>query len=196
MQHFKTYIPVSLISILSFMATFINAQTYNFLRYDRDAILDGEFWRILTGNLTHAGMGHWLVNIVGLWIIWFLYVTNPQQANRMLIVIATTAIGTCLGIIIFESQLMWYVGLSGALHGLLTAGIVITFKSDKKMQFVLAILLCAKLVYEQILGPLPGSEKTTTVPVIVNSHLYGAISGVVVGIIILFYKKPLYKASN
>ena len=34
------------------------------------------------------------------------------------------------------------------------------------------------------MGPLPGSEQMTQVPVIVNSHLYGAMTGLLVALLL------------
>src|SRR5690348_16523483 len=36
------------------------------LRYDRDAVLHGEVWRLLTGNFVHLGAGHLLEDMAGL----------------------------------------------------------------------------------------------------------------------------------
>ena len=181
MQQISKFTAPALITLISCFFTANYVGLYNFFRYDRDAIFRCELWRILTGNLTHAGLGHWAVNMIGLWLLWFIYVDNSQKQYKMLLVLFVTSIGTCIGILILEPQLKWYVGLSGALHGLFAAGIVLSFRSEPKLQFLLAILLSSKLIYEQIMGPLPGTEQTTSVPVLVNSHLYGAITGIITG---------------
>ena len=177
-----------LIAVFSLIFTVKNIGLYDALRYDRSAILSGELWRILTGNLTHADMNHLIINIVGLWILWLIFSNEQRKQYEMLIAIIFTSIGTCTGLLLLEPQLKWYVGLSGALHGLFAAGIIISFKSEPRFHLFMGLLLVTKLAYEQFMGPLPGSEKTITVPVIVNSHLYGAISGVVVGFIFILYK--------
>lgn len=181
MQQISKFTAPLLITLISVFFTASYGGLYNLLRYDRDAIYRGEIWRILTGNLSHAGMGHWTVNMIGLWLLWYIYVDSQQKQLKMLFVLFIASIGTCTGILFLEPQLKWYVGLSGALHGLFAAGIVLSFRSEPKIQFLLAILLGSKLVYEQIIGPLPGSEQTTGIPVIVNSHLYGAITGIITG---------------
>ena len=42
---------------------------------------------------------------------------------------------------------------------------------------VLWAAVVAKLAYEQLVGPLPGSEAAAGGAVVVNAHLYGAIGG-------------------
>ena len=41
-------------------------------RYQREAIADGEFWRLFSGHLAHLGISHLLLNIAGLLLIWLL----------------------------------------------------------------------------------------------------------------------------
>ena len=184
MQQISRFLAPALITCISYFFSANFAVLHSLLRYERDAILHGEVWRILTGNLTHAGLGHWTVNMLGLWLLWFIYAENKQRRYEILFVLLLTSIGTCTWLLLLEPQLKFYVGLSGALHGLFAAGIVLSFKSEPKMQLLLATLLCIKLLYEQFMGPLPGSEKMTHVPVIVNSHLYGAITGLIAGFLL------------
>lgn len=194
MQHISRFIAPALITVISYFFSPNYTGLHNSLRYDRDAILHGEIWRTLTGNLTHAGLGHWIINIFGLWVLWLMYVENKKRQYQMLLVLFVTSIGTCIGLLLLEPQIKWYVGLSGALHGLIAAGIVLSFKREPRMQLLLTILLCTKLVYEQFSGPLPGSEKMTSVPVIVDSHLYGAITGLIAGFLIQL--RDLYSGSD
>jgi len=175
-----------LISMFSLIFTVKNTGLYDPLRYDRSAILNGEVWRILTGNLVHADMRHWIVNILGLWILWLIYSNDYRKKHEMLLVIFLTSLGTSTGLLLFEPQLQWYVGLSGALHGLFAAGIILSFRTEPGFQTILVLLLFTKLMYEQIIGPMPSSEDAISIPVIVNSHLYGAISGILVGTSIAF----------
>ena len=43
---------------------------------------------------------------------------------------------------------------------------------------MLAVFVAGKLLWEQTVGPLPGSESSAGGTVIVNAHLYGAVGGV------------------
>ena len=184
MKYYYQYVIPLLITIFSFFFTIIKPGLYNHVRYDRNAILSGEFWRVLTGNFTHADMNHWLINIASLWALWIIFSKHNKKPFILLSTVILASISVCLCLLFFEPQIKWYVGLSGALHGLFAAGIILSFKSEPGFMFVFAIFLSAKLLYEQLSGPLPGSAEMITLPVIVNSHLYGAISGIIIGIII------------
>ena len=45
--------------------------------------------------------------------------------------------------------------------------------------WILLMLVIIKLAYEQLWGPMPGSESTAGGKVVVDAHLYGAIFGFV-----------------
>jgi rhomboid family GlyGly-CTERM serine protease len=89
------------------------------------------------------------------------------------------------GLWFFHPELQWYVGLSGLLHGILAAGLIATWRPARAEMIALAALLIAKLVWEQTVGPMPGSEGSSGGTVIVDAHLYGTVGGVLMAILIL-----------
>jgi len=101
-------------------------------------------------------------------------------------VIALLAID--LGLWTLEPQLIWYVGLSGLLHGYLAAGAIDGLRTGQIDYWLLTGFLVVKLGYEQLVGPLPGSEGTTGGSVVVAAHLYGAIGGALSGAFLSFRK--------
>jgi len=149
------------------------------LRYDRDGILNGEVWRIITGHLVHLGWPHLLMNIIGLLLIWLLFGHLIKRNSWFLILTANTIL-TSAGMLLFNPELKWYVGLSGVLHGMFVAGAVISIKAGYRAELLLLVLLTAKLAWEQVVGPLPGSAEFAGGNVIVDAHLYGAISGLII----------------
>ncbi|MGI9273204.1 MAG: rhombosortase [Woeseiaceae bacterium] len=158
-------------------------------RYDRIAIADGELWRLLSGHLVHLGWSHFAMNAVGLMLICYLVAARFRDRD-WLIITATVIAGIDLGFWFLEPQLSWYVGLSGVLHGLLAAGAVSGMLDRQKDFWLIAAFLVAKLAYEQVVGPLPGSEGTAGGEVVVASHLYGAVGGVIAGLGFCLRKAP------
>ena len=65
-------LPIGL-AMLSTGCTFGGFTLVRLLRYDRDAILAGQLWRVLTGHLVHLGGSHLAMNLVGLALIWMLF---------------------------------------------------------------------------------------------------------------------------
>ena len=150
------------------------------LRFDRLAIQEGELWRLFTGHLVHLGWRHWLLNAAGVLLVWLL-VGNRLGAMTWLALAVSIALGTSAGLWFLNPSLSWYVGLSGALHGFLVAGLVAALTGGQRSLRLEAVLLfavvVAKLAYEQISGPLPGSEFSAGGRVVVDAHLYGAVAG-------------------
>ena len=161
------------------------------LRYDRPALLDAELWRLLTGHFVHLGLSHLLLNVAGLLLIWYLIGASFTRLQWLLVMLSVI-VGIDLGFWFLQPQLVWYVGLSGLLHGLLAAGIVAGIPAGRLDAWILGVLLVAKLAYEQLAGPLPGSAEASGGAVIVAAHLYGAIAGAVAagGILISVHRRP------
>ncbi|MEC7804297.1 MAG: rhombosortase, partial [Pseudomonadota bacterium] len=91
------------------------------VRYDRAAIAEGEFWRIITGHLAHLGWNHLVMNVAGLWLVTYVFAPAGKPwlwATGML----ATAMLTSAGLYFFNPQLSFYVGLSGVLHGIIVIG--------------------------------------------------------------------------
>jgi rhomboid family GlyGly-CTERM serine protease len=148
------------------------------LRYDRAAIASGELWRLLSGHFAHLGTSHLILNILGLLLVWFLVAAHLTR-KHWLVVAAVVITGVDVGFWFLQPQLLGYVGLSGLLHGLLAAGVVAGLGSGRAEPVILAVILVAKVAYEQLAGPLPGSEASTGGNVIVAAHAYGAITGAI-----------------
>lgn len=153
------------------------------LRYERDGILSGEVWRLLTGHLVHLTWGHFALNVGGLVLIWLLFGARLSPA-RWLIVLLASALGVSTGLLVAHPELNWYVGLSGVLHGMFVAGALGGLYAGYRAEWLLLGLLALKLAWEQLAGPLPGTEELAGGLVIVDAHLYGALSGLAAGLLL------------
>jgi rhomboid family GlyGly-CTERM serine protease len=147
------------------------------LRFDRAGITGGEYWRLLTGHLVHLGWGHLALNVLGLFLVWSIC-GRAFSARGWCVVLLLVLAGTDAGLWFLDPQLEWYVGLSGLLHGMLMAGIVALLLKGSRDLLLLGLLVAAKVIWEQLIGPLPGSEGLAGAAVVVNAHLYGALAGV------------------
>jgi membrane associated rhomboid family serine protease len=90
------------------------------LRYERAAVLHGEYWRLLTGHLVHGSGQHLLLNAVGLGLIAALF-PREYSLRGWLLILASSVVIIDLGFVFLEPQLEWYVGLSGVLRDRLVA---------------------------------------------------------------------------
>ncbi len=152
------------------------------LRYQRQAVLHGEWWRLVTAHLVHGSFRHLALNIAGLYVIAALLRRDFSRSEWMVIIAAACA-AIASGFIWLSPNLQWYVGLSGLLHGCLAAGAVVWWRVERPLlAAALTILLVAKLSWEQLHGALPLAG---TLPVIVDAHLYGALGGAMAALAII-----------
>ena len=89
-----------------------------------------------------------------------------------------SALAISAGLWFFNPEIDWYVGASGALHGVMTAGTLAHLRRRDLDGWILAVFIVAKLAYEQFAGAMPFAGDAST---IVDAHLYGAIGGLVAG---------------
>ena len=133
-------------------------------------------WRLLSGHFVHLGWSHLFLNLAGLSLVMWL-VGYAFDVLHWALITALSIAAIDAGLWLLDVQLDWYVGLSGLLHGLLAAGLFVGLARRDREALILAVFVLAKLGWEQLVGPLPGSESTSGGAVIVNAHLYGAAGG-------------------
>ncbi|MBT8135469.1 MAG: rhombosortase [Gammaproteobacteria bacterium] len=154
------------------------------LRYDRSAVDAGvQWWRLLSGHLVHLGLSHTLLNLAGLALVILLF-PREYTAWQWWLLLLGGAAGISAGFVLLRVDLVWYVGLSGILHGLFAAGAVRWIRVGDLEGYALALFLVGKLAWEQWNGALPLSVSTSGGPVVVDAHLYGAVIGTVFALVL------------
>jgi len=185
----KNSILVLSIIVLSALAQLSLKFGVDWLQYARVDIDAGQWWRFITGNMVHLTWRHFVMNALALVAIYALY-PDSLKVRGMLLVFLLCCLSVTLGIWMFSPNIHWYVGLSGALHGLLVTLIIIDYITHKYLlNMLLLIALIAKLAWEGMMGPLPGSEFSAGGPVVVQAHFYGFVGGLVVTASIFLFNK-------
>jgi rhomboid family GlyGly-CTERM serine protease len=157
------------------------------LQFDRGLIEQGDYWLLLTGPRVHLNWVHWGLNMTGLLIVAVFFSLYGNLLD-WLFVLLFSAIVISLGLYWLHPELVWYVGLSGVLHGLFLYGAIREIRFYPFSGYVLVLLLCGKLFWEYMNGALPGSEEMTGGRVLVEAHLYGALAGLAA----VFLTRPLH----
>jgi rhomboid family GlyGly-CTERM serine protease len=148
------------------------------LRYRRSAIMEGEWWRLITGHLVHGGFQHTLLNVAGGLVMTALFLRTYSR-NQWLLILLGSLIVIDIGFLVRDRYLESYVGFSGVLHGVLAAGALAWWRTESRiMAFAITAITVGKLAWEQWEGPVSLASGMT---IIVNAHLYGAIGGALVG---------------
>jgi len=182
---FKHNFPLLLISFSLLLAVFGENATKYFM-YDRNAISNGEYWRIFTAHFVHLGWEHLFMNLLALNINWFLIREFVTISILYLLVLLST-IGISIFLYLFMQELQWYVGLSGVLHSLLVYGAVVGIDKGKKEFILLLILILFKIIYEQFYGSM--NMDIFNGNVVVNSHLYGVSIGITCALFFIIFKR-------
>jgi rhomboid family GlyGly-CTERM serine protease len=143
------------------------------LEYDRSALPAGQWWRLLTAHFVHLNTRHLLFNLAGFALLWGLFVRSLDALHWILIVVISM-LAIDAGLWFLNPQVLWYVGLSGVLHGLWSAGAWSQFRRRNPRSALPLLLLISKLGYEHWRG---GSAVIEDLPVVTNAHVYGALGG-------------------
>lgn len=159
----------------------------HWLRYDRAALAGGELWRLVTGHLVHLDLHHTLLNCLGILLMWALFARDYPPRQWLVIVLGSIAVIDA-GLALWDSTLRWYVGSSGALHGVMAAGTLAHLRRRERDGWLLAAFLAGKLVWEQSFGALPLSGDD---PVVVDAHLFGAAGGLAAAAFLKGTPEPL-----
>jgi rhomboid family GlyGly-CTERM serine protease len=163
------------------------ATAQSLLRYDRDGLHAGQWWRLLTGHVIHLGYEHAVLDIAGLVLMWALF-ARDYSPRQWLLIVGLSAIGVDAGLWLLSSTTQWYVGSSGVLHGVLAAGACAHLRRREPDGWILVLFLVGKLIYEQARGALP---LTAGGAVIVDAHLYGAVGGAWAVLLLRAFTKPV-----
>lgn len=173
--------PVALVAVL-LLVHWLGGRAAAALRYERDAVLSGDAWRLVTGHLVHADAIHLGWNVLGVAIVGLLFARDFTWRQWLVVLVVSTA-ATSLGFLLLEPQLDWYVGFSGVLHGLMAAGLVAWLHSSRDaLTWFVAALFAAKLAWEHFAGALPITADSLALPVVHEAHTYGAIGGGLAGL--------------
>ena len=161
--------------IVCFFIQFLGLEAI--FRFDRQLIEQWQIWRLISGHLTHLNWSHLMLNMAGLLMVAIFfsgYQSNQYWMGALLFISLLCSVG-----LLIDNQLQRYVGFSGVLHGLFIIGARWEMRRYKISGLVLMAIIIGKLVWEQMVGALPGSESMAGGRVAINAHLYGAMAGVV-----------------
>lgn len=152
------------------------------LIYDRTAIADGEWWRLLSGNLVHYSALHFVYNVAAVLVAGTLVELRGYSRLWLVCLVAAAAIGAA--IYTMNPELRYFGGLSGiatavivylCLNGLTETG------AWRTLCRATLALVSAKIVAEVIFDAslMPYGEPQPFVPVPL-SHAVGAIAALLV----------------
>jgi rhomboid family GlyGly-CTERM serine protease len=97
--------------------------------YDRLAIAQGEWWRLISGHWVHSDLEHAVWDIGALLVLGLLF--ESRLKGDLFSVLALGTLGIDLWLWFLQASLHYYCGLSGILNGLLALGLLQWWRDER-----------------------------------------------------------------
>jgi rhomboid family GlyGly-CTERM serine protease len=160
------------------------------LRYDRAAVVAGEWWRLASAHVVHLGWRHALANAAA-WLLVFWVGQSVGSAGGWMLLSLTSAAGVDTGLLWAYPEVGWYVGASGMLHGLFAGSACLAVAGgDAGRGALMLALLAAKLGWEAAGGGVPQAA-AFEFPVLHEAHWLGAGGGIAGAMVLLAARRRL-----
>ena len=117
------YFIASIAIIIALLAA-LDSWVFTWLGLERSKVLRGEVWRLFTCNFVHFGWMHALMNLAALVLGGFALFSNTALL-RLIALISFCCLAVGVAIYVFNPEYNTYAGLSGLLHGLIVAGLLL-----------------------------------------------------------------------
>jgi rhomboid family GlyGly-CTERM serine protease len=159
------------------------------LAYDRERIVNGEYWRLVTGHFIHLNNIHLLFNMLGVALVLMLF-DNLLAVWQWLVALLVSALMISALIYAYLPQVHGYVGLSGVIHALYVLGALQLLKQPKERNFaiVLILMVTLKLLTENVGQGISLTADMIGGRVLFQAHVYGALAGLFLGAMTLLPK--------
>lgn len=165
----------------------LQAKLQPFFEFDRSAIYDGQWWRLLTGHLFHTNTWHLLMNLGGYVLIMLLHGAYYSNRRFMLnLLLGNLLIG--LTLLCWSPDISIYVGLSGWLHALLVCGCCIDIERHWSSGWMILLAVFGKVLWEQWQGASTEVVTLIGADVATDAHLYGVFVGLLLYLSMLFHR--------
>jgi rhomboid family GlyGly-CTERM serine protease len=172
-------------TVLGAVVTFVPGLS-ELAMYRREAVLDGQVWRLIGAMWVHLSWTHWLANAMAATGLILLGAAATVSARRLGTVLLLSGLAVTIALLRVP-EVTWYAGLSGALHGLalwlgitLATGAQSSEPSTHRFRWcgvVLCVAMLIKLWLEQSwLSPV-AHDPQWGFGVARVAHALGAISG-------------------
>lgn len=167
---------VTIVLAAGSLALFMMPGLAELLVYDRERVLSGEVWRLLTGHAVHFSPSHLgfdllVLTAAGAWL-------EQRDRRRYLLLLGLAAVASGLVFLAFMPEMARYGGLSGLASAavvFLSLGEIRRAAPSRPLWVAVLLLFAAKTGYEIAIGravfAAPGATPFAVVPA---AHLAGA----------------------
>ncbi len=148
------------------------------LIWSRQAIGEGQWWRLWSGHLLHSNNAHLLLNLGGLTLIFALHQPHYRFWPMLMLSLGMMAL-ISLGILYWVPGISRYVGLSALLHALFTWGALMDIRVGWRSGYLMLLGVMLKVAWELITGGSSDTAALIDARVAVESHALGVAAALV-----------------
>ena len=173
-----------LILALSLLLVWTQSLDVNSWAYNRDAIANGEYWRLITGHFIHLNNAHLLLNMLGVGLVLMLF-DSVLAIWQWLVVLLASAFIISVLMYLNLPQVQGYVGLSGVIHGLYVLALMrlLIQPKERNLAIILILLVTLKLLTENRGQGISFTADMIGGHVLLQAHLFGALVGLLFGVL-------------
>lgn len=193
MRKYGIYLVIILVVVL---LNLFDPLSSEHLRFDRELIDAGEVWRLFGAHFVHLSTIHMLGNLLAVCLV--AYIAGESLNNLTGVLLLLWCVGAVgIGLYLFASDLSYYVGLSGVLHGLLVVSPFASKFYSRKMALAFLSAIILKVIWEQS-GFYDDMALASTIGgrVETRAHLLGVLSGLIFMVLHLLWRHFLVKIKN
>lgn len=167
----RCFVALALCLLLALGLQIASPSLLDGLRWQPGAI-QGQYWRLVTGHFVHLSATHALLNLAALLLLYWLFQRDWRAGDQWLLLLSLPVTGLLLA----YSQLTWYVGLSGVLHGWFLLGALRLLSQQRGLAVLMLLGLLLKLYLEPHNPLTPAEEAWLGGPVAYIAHRIGSIA--------------------
>lgn len=146
---------------------------WELLLYKRTMVFEWQWWRVITAHFVHLSWLHLVFNSLGLLVLGVLL---PVASSWFLGWVIVLSLGVSVGLILGSAEVAWYGGFSGVLVGLYITIALHCFEQHKVMSTAVLMIVCANILFEQLVGQSITVSSLSGIPVVTDAHYYGALT--------------------
>ena len=148
------------------------------LSYQRELVEDGQWWRIVSGQLVHNNFAHLFPNMAAL-VLWRLLLIAGGSEREFIFNLLCCTLLTGVLIHILLRSYDYYLGISAIVYGMLLVGAVSLIRARHYWAWAVLLALVIKLLRDYYAPEtLAGVAARIGVPVAVEAHFVGVLAGV------------------
>lgn len=150
------------------------------LQYEREQILAGEWWRLITGHLVHVDAPHLAINAFVI-LVWLYLFDQREDLGTVIWTIFGYALLTSLGMLLLSTDLEWMLGASAITYALIGGSAFrAALEGPRRLGLMLLAALSLKMLAEQYWGLESWFSHLVDYPIASETHVYGIAAGILV----------------